>query len=166
MRFFSVRRAPSSAAAAALQLEVLEELRPQALARVETVEPLQHLAVARPYRQRLHQRLDGLPAIGEIVLEAPRGVDEELEAEAVFVLAAQLHAAPVEVDQAGGVVLRFVERDEVVEREGAGRFELQRPLVGLDGALQVVEHVAPGFADPPPGRWPASRRRAPARPCA
>jgi len=136
------------------QLEVLQQLWPQTLARVEAVEPLEHLAVARTDGQRLRQRLDGLPAVGEIVLEAPRGLDQELEAQPGVVFAAQLDPPPVKVDQPRRIVLLFVERDEVVEREGAGGLELQRPLVGLDGALQVVQHVAPGFAHPPPGAGP------------
>src|SRR5262249_48950559 len=66
------------------------------------------------------------------------------------VLAAQLDAAAIEVDETGRVLLRLVELDEVVDRPRAVGLELERALVGVGRALLVVEHVATGLADAAP----------------
>src|SRR5262245_25225261 len=52
-----------------------------------------------------------------------------------------LDAAAVELDEALRVLARLEQLDQRVDGLGAVRLELERPLVGGDRALGVVEHV-------------------------
>ena len=131
--------------------EVLEQLGPHALERVEGVQALEHVRIRRPHAERFVQVRDGLAPVLEPGLVARSRVDEELELQPLIVLAAEIHPPPVQVDEPRGVVLLLVERDEVVDGERARALELERALVGLDGARQILQHVALRLADAPPG---------------
>jgi hypothetical protein len=136
--------------AAGFEAKIIEQFRPHRLQAVEAIQGTEHGRVTGAHGQCLPEHFDGPRAVREIVLVGGGRARQQGVLQVGVVLTGQLDALHVQLDEALRVLLRFVQLGQAIDGERALRIELERSLVGHDGALGIVEHVTLGFTDAAP----------------